>query len=920
MIEITHKQAQHLIRQGMDRRLPDEQWSALQAHLERCPDCTAYHAHLVTSERRLNHALHLRWGSARGPVGQIAEALLKRRRRAAQIRRFAKKYSWAALGLLLLFVYIGYRRLTAPPPTEPARSAAPRPTTAASFFEPTQPAVTFRGLAAFESRPDGNAEIFLLNASGGRADLTNLTQHPAADTHPAWSPDGEWLAFLSDRAGGKNELFVLTVAGSRLTQITSAPEIDWQGPLEWSPDGQTIALTGSRPGGPPFLYLVPLDGSTPRSIAYTRAAQPWTRFSPALPLLAYSSNTYPGGMKVVNLGTGDFAYLANMIPDFAPVSTAGSGAFDWALGGRSIVFVADGELLGVNGSLLRLSPDIDLSAPNVGIVTGAETIDRLPRPGAFRAVSWVPNSLQVAALHDIDEDGCVTLRINHAYNRQVAPRDFPELCVLGGLEHSNWVSGGTELLLVAREAPGVSAEPTEDADTPSTPGIYALRLENEQPVRRGEQKPPFERLVDLDPLTIQAITTGEPASQALRVRPTGRSLAITPRTAAALVGPSEPAAPRPTQLPPLETGSLPGMGSLPAWVYYDVPRGDGRQIFRARPDGSQPEPLTPDDRSASCPRVGPDGRLAYLMESASGSGGTGGGAQIYVTGPEGQPPLPLTERGGPAPDGYLDPDLYPNYNCPVWSPDGAYLAAYAYNSQGQYLAVIPADGSSMPTYVQLVMNGSAPYVMAEPVWIPGPASRRLLLAYPQDLQPARLMELDLEQLPEGELLVSDPGPALALRLVLTSWHGAHSLTFSPDGKQLAALMRYESSSGGPAIAQLRVFDGQSFSLLGVTPLNNFHPNYPGSRSLGWMADGSVGLARVTAQVGIHKTTFERFDWRTNDLDTLAAFEDIVTSAAWSDQGWVIFAAESGLWALPYEQDPPVPAQLNGEEVKDVEWR
>ena len=70
------------------------------------------------------------------------------------------------------------------------------------------------------------------------------------------------------------------------------------------------------------------------------------------------------------------------------------------------------------GSLLRLSPEVTVGigaggtggAGNTGgagetggagfgpdTISGADTIDRLSAPGAFRAVSWVPGSLQVAA-------------------------------------------------------------------------------------------------------------------------------------------------------------------------------------------------------------------------------------------------------------------------------------------------------------------------------------------------------------------------------------------------------------------------------------------------------------------------------------------------------------------------------------------
>ncbi|MGQ0603077.1 MAG: TolB family protein [Anaerolineales bacterium] len=49
------------------------------------------------------------------------------------------------------------------------------------------------GLIAFESRRDGNSEIYVMNADG--SGQRNLTNSPAEDVNPVWSPDGTWLAF-----------------------------------------------------------------------------------------------------------------------------------------------------------------------------------------------------------------------------------------------------------------------------------------------------------------------------------------------------------------------------------------------------------------------------------------------------------------------------------------------------------------------------------------------------------------------------------------------------------------------------------------------------------------------------------------------------------------------------------------------------
>jgi Tol biopolymer transport system component len=88
---------------------------------------------------------------------------------------------------------------------------------------------------AFASNRDGNFEIYVMYADG--TNQTRLTEYPAADTEPTWSPDGHKIIFT--RVDPSNEIYVMDANGTGVTNLTNG-----QGGEDpaWSPDGQKIAF------------------------------------------------------------------------------------------------------------------------------------------------------------------------------------------------------------------------------------------------------------------------------------------------------------------------------------------------------------------------------------------------------------------------------------------------------------------------------------------------------------------------------------------------------------------------------------------------------------------------------------------------------------------------------------------------------
>ena len=94
---------------------------------------------------------------------------------------------------------------------------------------------------AFQSKRDGNPEIYVMNADG--TGQTRITNSPKQDIEPTWSPDGQRIAFMSDRMGGPN-IWVMDANGANVTQLTFTKQPD--GDPAWSPDGSLIAFGSKR--------------------------------------------------------------------------------------------------------------------------------------------------------------------------------------------------------------------------------------------------------------------------------------------------------------------------------------------------------------------------------------------------------------------------------------------------------------------------------------------------------------------------------------------------------------------------------------------------------------------------------------------------------------------------------------------------
>jgi TolB protein len=115
------------------------------------------------------------------------------------------------------------------------------------------------GEIVFVSSRDGQAEIYSVNRDGSA--LTRLTNNPAGDWDPAWSPDGKRIAFVSDRSSAP-EIYVMNADGSNVVRRTFWANASAS--PAWSPDGKQIVFAaGSAMGTTLWIMDADAGGAGP---------------------------------------------------------------------------------------------------------------------------------------------------------------------------------------------------------------------------------------------------------------------------------------------------------------------------------------------------------------------------------------------------------------------------------------------------------------------------------------------------------------------------------------------------------------------------------------------------------------------------------------------------------------------------------
>jgi len=311
--------------------------------------------------------------------------------------------SFVVFALLAGLVVHGCGGDSSPPPRTPSTDSTPsskppeEETPADTSGAPRDP-MDWTGMIAFASNRDGDFQIWVISTtqdSLGLIDVTRITAE-GQNIGPAWSPDGNRIAFVSDREGSL-DIFLMNADGSDQTNLTKHPSDDGGGgPPAWSPDGARIAFDSDRSGNGE-IYVMSADGSASSNLTSHPADDAGPSWSPDGRRIAFASDR--DGDLDIYLMNADGSEVVNVTED-----PADDGRPSWSPDGSHMAFVSDRD---GNREMYVMSAD----GSDVRRLTDDAGVDETP--------VWSPDGQLIA--FSSDRDGDSEIYVMDARGSRVSP-------------------------------------------------------------------------------------------------------------------------------------------------------------------------------------------------------------------------------------------------------------------------------------------------------------------------------------------------------------------------------------------------------------------------------------------------------------------------------------------------------------------
>lgn len=267
------------------------------------------------------------------------------------------------------------------PTLEPSATATASPTVAVEPSRTATPTNTFvpqtDPMMAFTSDRDGNAEIYVMyQDEGGEQRITN---DPATDRSPTWSPSGSQIAFASDR-DGVFYIYLMDADGTNVHRLTdgTSPEAN---PV-WSPDGNWIAYHANVNNNWDIYVTSTNNGITVRltESGGDDLSPTWSPDSRYIMFMSYRDNDWE--LYMVDVETLDYRRMTSFVAEHMFPS--------WGPFGNLIAFMSDRDgNREIYLVLLELGADVSEARFSViRRVTSDSAEDTAPQ--------WSPNGIDIA--------------------------------------------------------------------------------------------------------------------------------------------------------------------------------------------------------------------------------------------------------------------------------------------------------------------------------------------------------------------------------------------------------------------------------------------------------------------------------------------------------------------------------------------
>ena len=209
-----------------------------------------------------------------------------------------------------------------------------------------------RYVAFISERDIFNINLFIANAETGKV-IQRLKNGPF-DSHfdnirfissaGSWSPDGKKFAFVVF-AKGDNEIQILDIDSGKVERRIGVADVGAIHHVAWSPDGQTLAFSGIQ-GGVSDLFLLNLQTNAVRQLTDDRYADLQPAWSPDGRQLAFVTDRGPNGTDFTMLSYGKMRLaLYDLESDEIEVVRPFEHAFhhnpQFSPDGRSLYFISD---------------------------------------------------------------------------------------------------------------------------------------------------------------------------------------------------------------------------------------------------------------------------------------------------------------------------------------------------------------------------------------------------------------------------------------------------------------------------------------------------------------------------------------------------------------------------------------------------